>query len=73
MDGKLCPLDESGGKGEGLHSSLDELECVLGGCSSDIVKEDCCLSDIVKEDGCSIVGWSSSRDFDGLGYSHEGM
>jgi hypothetical protein len=62
MDGKLCQLVESGGKGEGLHSSLDELECGLGGC----------LSDIVKEDGCSFVGCSSSRDSDDVGCSHEG-
>ena len=62
MDGKLCPLDESGGKGEGLHSSLDELECVRVGC----------LAGIVKEGGCLLGGCSSSRDSDDVGCSHEG-
>ena len=62
MDGKLCPLDESGGKGEGLHSSLDELECVRVGC----------LAGIVKEVGCSLVGCSSSTDSDDWGCFREG-
>ena len=61
MDGKLFPLYECC-EGEGLQSSLDELECGLGGCSSDIVKED----------GCSFVGCSSSKDSDDVGCSHEG-
>ena len=62
MGGELFPWDECC-KGEWLRSSLDEWVYVLDGC----------LSDIVKEDGCSIVGCSSSRDFDGLDYSDEGM
>ena len=61
MDGEWCPLDVCC-KGELLHSILDELECVLGGCSSDVVQED----------GCSIGGCSSSRDSDDVGCSHEG-
>ena len=62
MDGEWCPLDVCC-KGELLHSILGELECVLGGCSSDVVQED----------GCSIGGCSSSRDSNGGGYSRGGM